>query len=277
MLREKLHALVQDLNVASNKGLSERFDSTIGAATVLMPFGGTRQLTPALSMVAKLPVFGETTTVSGMAWGFNPYLMEADQFRGAYLCVVESVSRLVATGFDHTRLYLTFQEYFEKLRDDPARWGKPAAALLGALMAQIDLGIAAVGGKDSMSGSFENLDVPPTLVSFATGLAHVSDVVSPEFKGAGHRLVVIAPSYDALSRQSLSWLHHSRAPEPLLQLPHPATAELPRCFSRAVWAMASAFLLSRNMQPISSSRRHTVLLSSSLNPELPLMTLTALP
>ncbi|WP_455039955.1 phosphoribosylformylglycinamidine synthase [Lancefieldella rimae] len=195
-LRERLHALVQDLNVASNKGLSERFDSTIGAATVLMPFGGTRQLTPALSMVAKLPVFGETTTVSGMAWGFNPYLMEADQFRGAYLSVVESVSRLVATGFDHTRLYLTFQEYFEKLRDDPARWGKPAAALLGALMAQIDLGIAAVGGKDSMSGSFENLDVPPTLVSFATGLARVSDVVSPEFKSAGHRLVVIAPTYD---------------------------------------------------------------------------------
>ncbi len=195
-LRERLHALVQDLNVASNKGLSERFDSTIGAATVLMPFGGTRQLTPALSMVAKLPVFGETTTVSGMAWGFNPYLMEADQFRGAYLSVVESVSRLVATGFDHARLYLTFQEYFEKLRDDPARWGKPAAALLGALMAQIDLGIAAVGGKDSMSGSFEDLDVPPTLVSFATGLARVSDVVSPEFKGAGHRLVVITPTYD---------------------------------------------------------------------------------
>ena len=195
-LREKLRALVQDLNVASNKGLSERFDSTIGAATVLMPFGGRRQLTPALSMVAKLPVSGETTTVSGMAWGFNPYLMEADQFRGAYLSVVESVSRLVATGFDHTRLYLTFQEYFEKLRDDPARWGKPAAALLGALMAQIDLGIAAVGGKDSMSGSFEDLDVPPTLVSFATGLARVSDVVSPEFKGAGHRLVVITPTYD---------------------------------------------------------------------------------
>ena len=195
-LRERLHALAQDLNVASNKGLSERFDSTIGAATVLMPFGGTRQLTPALSMVAKLPVFGETTTVSGMAWGFNPYLMEADQFRGAYLSVVESVSRLVATGFDHARLYLTFQEYFEKLRDDPARWGKPAAALLGALMAQIDLGIAAVGGKDSMSGSFEDLDVPPTLVSFATGLARISDVVSPEFKGAGHRLVVIAPTYD---------------------------------------------------------------------------------
>ena len=195
-LRERLHALAQDLNVASNKGLSERFDSTIGAATVLMPFGGTRQLTPALSMVAKLPVFGETTTVSGMAWGFNPYLMEADQFRGAYLSVVESVSRLVATGFDHARLYLTFQEYFEKLRDDPARWGKPAAALLGALMAQIDLGIAAVGGKDSMSGSFEDLDVPPTLVSFATGLAHVSDVVSPEFKSAGHRLVVITPAYD---------------------------------------------------------------------------------
>ncbi len=195
-LRERLHALVSDLNVASNKGLAERFDSTIGAATVLMPFGGTHQLTPALAMVAKLPVYGETTTVSGMAWGFNPYLMEADQFRGAYLSVVESVSRLVATGFNHTKLYLTFQEYFEKLRDDPARWGKPAAALLGALMAQIDLGLAAVGGKDSMSGSFEQLDVPPTLVSFATGLASVSDIISPEFKGTGHRLIAIVPTYD---------------------------------------------------------------------------------
>ena len=160
-----------------------------------MPFGGARQLTPALSMVAKLPVMGQTNTVSGMAWGFNPYLMEADQFRGAYLSVVESVSKLVATGFKYQDLYLTFQEYFEKLGQNPNRWGKPAAALLGALMAQVNLGLAAVGGKDSMSGTFEDLDVPPTLVSFATGLTKVDKIVSNEFKGAGHRLISIVPSY----------------------------------------------------------------------------------
>ena len=179
-LGEKLHSLVRDLNVASHKGLSERFDSTIGAGTVLMPFG----------------VMGQTNTVSGMAWGFNPYLMEADQFRGAYLSVVESVSKLVATGFKYQDLYLTFQEYFEKLGQNPNRWGKPAAALLGALIAQVNLGLAAVGGKDSMSGTFEDLDVPPTLVSFATGLIKVDKIVSNEFKGAGHRLISIVPSYD---------------------------------------------------------------------------------
>ena len=196
-LSQKLHNLVTDLNVASNKGLSERFDSTIGAATVLMPFGGKTQLTPAMAMAAKLPVDGETTTCSGMAWGFNPYLMEADQFTGAYLSVVESVSRLVAAGFEHRDFYLTFQEYFEKLRDEPERWGKPMAAVLGALMAQVDLGIGSIGGKDSMSGSFEDLDVPPTLVSFATGLGHVGRVTSPEFKGAGHKVIAVLPNYDA--------------------------------------------------------------------------------
>ena len=196
-LAQKLHNLVTDLNVASNKGLSERFDSTIGAATVLMPFGGKTQLTPAMAMAAKLPVDGETTTCSGMAWGFNPYLMEADQFTGAYISVVESVSRLVAAGFEHKGFYLTFQEYFEKLRDEPERWGKPMAAVLGALMAQVDLGIGSIGGKDSMSGSFEDLDVPPTLVSFATGLGHVGRVTSPEFKGAGHKVIAIIPNYDA--------------------------------------------------------------------------------
>ena len=196
-LAQKLHSLVTDLNVASNKGLSERFDSTIGAATVLMPFGGKTQLTPAMAMAAKLPVDGETTTCSGMAWGFNPYLMEADQFTGAYLSAVESVSRLVAAGFEHRDFYLTFQEYFEKLRDEPERWGKPMAAVLGALMAQVDLGIGSIGGKDSMSGSFEDLDVPPTLVSFATGLGHVGRVTSPEFKGAGHKVIAVLPNYDA--------------------------------------------------------------------------------
>ena len=155
-LAERMTSLVTDLNVASNKGLSERFDSTIGAATVLMPFGGKTQLTPSSAMVAKFPVGGETTTASAMAWGFNPYLMEADQFAGAYLSVVESIAKLVAAGFEHKRAYLSFQEYFERLRTEAERWGKPTAAVLGALMAQVDLGAGAIGGKDSMSGSFED-------------------------------------------------------------------------------------------------------------------------
>ena len=198
-LAERLGALVRDLNVCSNKGLSERFDSTIGAATALMPFGGARQLTPALAMVAKLPVFGETSTVSGMAWGFNPYLTAANPFVGSYVAVVESVAKLAAAGFAREDMYLTFQEYFEKLRDEPERWGKPAAAVLGALMAQVDLGVGAIGGKDSMSGSFEQLDVPPTLVSFATAVGSIDRVTSPEFKGAGHRVARIAPAaYDGV-------------------------------------------------------------------------------
>ena len=198
-LAERLGALVRDLNVCSNTGLSERFDSTIGAATALMPFGGARQLTPAMAMVAKLPVFGETSTVSGMAWGFNPYLTAANPFVGSYVAVVESVAKLAAAGFAREDMYLTFQEYFEKLRDEPERWGKPAAAVLGALMAQVDLGVGAIGGKDSMSGSFEQLDVPPTLVSFATAVGSIDRVTSPEFKGAGRRVARIAPAaYDGV-------------------------------------------------------------------------------
>ncbi len=205
---ERMRSLVSDLNVASNKGLSERFDATIGAATVLMPFGGRTQLTPSMAMVAKLPVLGETTTVSGMAWGFNPYLMSANQFSGAYLSVVESVSRLVAAGLAHRDAYLTFQEYFERLRDDPDRWGKPTAALLGALMAQLDLRIGSIGGKDSMSGSFEDLDVPPTLVSFATACGSVGRITSPEFKGTGHRVIAVTPRYqpDGLTPEPRSLL-----------------------------------------------------------------------
>lgn len=199
-LAERMEALVTDINVCSNKGLSERFDSTIGAATVLMPFGGIHQLTPSMAMVAKLPVFGETTTCSGMAWGFNPYLTEANQFVGSYVAVVESVAKLVSAGFLRQDMYLTFQEYFERLRNEPERWGKPAAAVLGALMAQIDLGVGSIGGKDSMSGSFEKLDVPPTLVSFATAVGKVDRATSPEFKQAGSRIVRIAPArYDGVT------------------------------------------------------------------------------
>ena len=194
-LSERMHTLVTDINVASNKGLSERFDSTIGAATVLMPFGGCRQLTPNMAMVAKFPVFGETTTASAMAWGFNPYISERNQFTGAYLSVVESLSKLVAAGFEHEKAYLSFQEYFGKLKDDPTRWGKPVASVLGALMAQADLGVGAIGGKDSMSGSFEDLDVPPTLISFAVAVGDMRHATSPEFKKAGHRIVRIAPRY----------------------------------------------------------------------------------
>ncbi len=194
-LAERMNKLVTDINVASNKGLSERFDSTIGAGTVLMPFGGKRQLTPNMAMVAKLPVFGETTTASAMAWGFNPYIMSKNQFTGAYLSVVESLAKLVAAGFEHEKAYLSFQEYFEKLRDEPERWGKPAAAVLGALMAQVDLGAGAIGGKDSMSGSFEDLDVPPTLISFAVAVGNMKRATSPESKDADHRIVRIAPRY----------------------------------------------------------------------------------
>ena len=192
---EKLESLVTDLNVCSQKGLGERFDSTIGAATVLMPYGGKYQLTPTMAMAAKLPVDGETTTCSGMAWGFNPYLTEADPYRGAYLAVVESITKLVCAGFRHKDMYLTFQEYFEHLGDAPERWGKPLSALLGALDAQMGLGIASIGGKDSMSGSFEGLDVPPTLVSFATAIGDTRNVQSPEFKKSNSAVVLLRPNY----------------------------------------------------------------------------------
>ena len=193
-LEEKLRAIVGDLNVCSKKGMSEWFDSTIGAATVVMPFGGVRQLTPVQTMAAKLPVLtGQTETCSGMAWGYNPVIMSQSPYRGAYLAVVESLSKLVAAGFSKDRAYMTFQEYFERLGEDPKRWGKPLAALLGALEAQTDLGVAAIGGKDSMSGSFEDLDVPPTLVSFAISWGKAGNVISPEFKQAGSPVVWLAP------------------------------------------------------------------------------------
>ena len=193
---QKMKSMVGDLNVCSKKGLSERFDSTIGAATVLMPFGGAYQLTPQNAMAAKLPVDGETSTCSGMAWGYNPYLMSADQYVGARLAVVESVTKLVASGFRYEDAYLTFQEYFERLGTTPERWGKPLAALLGALDAQMGLGIASIGGKDSMSGSFEQLDVPPTLVSFATAVGKADHVVSTEFKKPESTVVLLRPLID---------------------------------------------------------------------------------
>ncbi len=191
---EGYRALVRDLNVCSKRGLSERFDSTIGAGTVLMPFGGKHQQTPIQAMVHKISVERKhTDSCSFMAWGYNPEIAMCSPYHSAYLAVVESVSKLIATGAKFEDVYLTFQEYFEKPGKNPARWGKPAAALLGAFRAQLDYGIASIGGKDSMSGTFEKIDVPPTLVSFAVTTGSVNDVVSNDFKGAGHRVLWLKP------------------------------------------------------------------------------------
>lgn len=189
--------LAGDLNICSKRGLSERFDSSIGAGTVLMPFGGKNQLTPIQAMVNKVSVEKKhTDACSLMAWGYNPFITEKSPYHGAYLAVVESVSKLIATGASFDEVYLTFQEYFEKPNKDGKRWGKPLAALLGAFKAQKELGIAAIGGKDSMSGTFEHIDVPPTLVSFAVTHETVDKIISPEFKGANHKVVILKPDYD---------------------------------------------------------------------------------
>ena len=194
---ENMMAVASDLNTCSKRGLSERFDSTIGAGTVLMPFGGKNQLTPVQAMVQKISLEkGCTEDCSFMSFGYNPFITEASPYHGAYLAVVESVSKLIASGASFEDVYLTFQEYFERVGKDSRRWGKPLAALLGAFKAQMNLGIGAIGGKDSMSGTFENLDVPPTLVSFAVTTGKVPDVVSPEFKAAGHKVCLVKPEYD---------------------------------------------------------------------------------
>jgi len=188
--------IAEDLNICSKRGLAERFDSTIGAGTVLMPFGGKNQLTPIQSMVQKISVEQKhTDDCSFMSWGYNPFITEKSPYHGAYLAVVESVCKLVASGASFKDVYLTFQEYFERLGKDGKRWGKPLSALLGAFEAQKELGIGSIGGKDSMSGSFEDLDVPPTLVSFAVTTGKVNEVISPEFKKAGNRVVLIFPEY----------------------------------------------------------------------------------
>ena len=183
-----LREMAASLQSASRRGHAERFDATIGCGSVLMPFGGKYQRTPTQVMSALLPVLPgqETDQASVMAWGFDPEAMAADPCRGAYDGVVTSLAKLVAAGADYRRAYLTLQEFFEKLRDDPRRWGRPFAALLGALDAQLDFGAAAIGGKDSMSGTFNDLDVPPTLISFAIAPIQAGEVLSPEFKEADH-------------------------------------------------------------------------------------------
>ena len=191
-------ANLSDLNICSQKGLGERFDSTVGAATVLMPFGGKYQLTPTEAMVAKIPVrHGETNTASAMAFGFDPDLSMWSPFHGAVYAVVEAAAKIVATGGKADAIRLTLQEYFERLGTDPKKWGKPFAALLGALRAQHELGIPAIGGKDSMSGTFENLNVPPTLVAFAAATVHANEVISPEFKYPGNKVLMVPVAHDA--------------------------------------------------------------------------------
>lgn len=194
---EKFKNMMSDLNIASQHGLAERFDSTIGAGTVFMPFGGKYQLTPQQNMVAKVPTLHkDTDTATVMAFGYNPKLSAKNPYMGALYAVVDSVTRAVAAGADYKDIYLTFQEYFERLGVDPKRWGKPLSALLGAYTAQEKLGLAAIGGKDSMSGSFNDIDVPPTLVSFAVAPLSASHAVSSEFKGTDNLVFMLSPKYD---------------------------------------------------------------------------------
>ncbi|MCQ2530217.1 MAG: phosphoribosylformylglycinamidine synthase [Lachnospiraceae bacterium] len=192
---ENMKAVASDINVASKRGLSEMFDSTIGAGSVLMPFGGKYQRTPIQAMVHKISMEKKhTDDCSVMSWGYNPMLTSKSPFHGAYLSVVESVCKLVAAGAKYEDVYLSFQEYFEKLGHDPKRWGVPFAAVLGAFKAQVELGVAAIGGKDSMSGTFEDLDVPPTLISFAVTTDKCENIVSPEFKQAGNKVLWVVPN-----------------------------------------------------------------------------------
>jgi phosphoribosylformylglycinamidine synthase len=197
-IRKSWTSLLRDLNVCSQQGLVERFDSTIGASSVHLPFGGRYQSTPTESMVAKIPVLkGETNTGTIMSFGYNAKLAKWSPFHGAYYAVIESVAKIIAAGGKLHDIRLTLQEYFERVGTDPKRWGKPFAALLGAYKAQTDLGIAAIGGKDSMSGTFKDLNVPPTLVSFALAPVNVQNVISPEFKNVGSKVVLLSLDLDS--------------------------------------------------------------------------------
>ena len=206
-LYANLREMAADLKTADQRGLIERFDSTIGAGSVVLPFGGKRQLTPTQSMCATLPMLpGQSTdTASVFAWGCDPDRLTVDPYTGAHAAIFSSVAKLVAAGCDYKLAYLTLQEFFEKLKTEPARWGKPFAALLGALDAQLELGAAAIGGKDSMSGTFLDLDVPPTVISFAIAPINKNDVISPEFKGAGHPVYVFGPTEETADSVKEAW------------------------------------------------------------------------
>lgn len=189
-LKEAWLSVLSDLNACGKKGLVERFDSSIGAATVTMPFGGKYQLSPIQTMTAKLPNdLGESDVVTLMSYGFDPYISKESPYHGAVYAVINSVAKIVAAGGDMNKIHFTFQEYFKRLGDKAERWGEPLAALLGAYEAQMKLGLASIGGKDSMSGSFNDIDVPPTLVSFAVDTGNANDIISPELKKAGNVLV----------------------------------------------------------------------------------------
>lgn len=196
-----------DLNVCSQKGLVEMFDSSIGAGTVTMPYGGLYQLTPTQTMIAKLPVLkGKTDAITMMSYGFDPYLSSWSPYHGAIYAVIHSVAKIAASGGDVSKIRFTFQEYFERLGEKPERWGKPMAALLGAYDAQVGLGLPSIGGKDSMSGSFNEIDVPPTLVSFAVDVANAKNVVTPELKNAGDILVKIDIKKDEYDRPDYAYV-----------------------------------------------------------------------
>lgn len=194
--KEKFLKNLKKLNVCSKKGLVEMFDSTIGSGTVLMPFGGKNQLTPPVSMVCKIPTMKNTNTVSIMSYGYNPDVAMWSPFHSAIYAVVDSISKIVATGGDYKNTRLTFQEYFEKLGDDKEKWGKPFSALIGALYVQLALKIGAIGGKDSMSGTFKDINVPPTLVSFAVNIAKIDTIISPEFKKDDTNILYLITKYD---------------------------------------------------------------------------------
>ena len=206
-LYASLREMAGDLKTASRQGLVERFDGSIGAGSVTMPFGGKTQKTPAQSMAALLPVLpGEfTNQASVMSWALDPDHMSIDTYTGARAAVYHSMAKLVAAGADYKKAYLTLQEFFEKLRQEPTRWGKPFSALLGAMDAQLELGAAAIGGKDSMSGTFLDMDVPPTLISFAIAPIQAQDVITPEFKAAGHPVYLFAPDEDTAESQKAAW------------------------------------------------------------------------
>ena len=197
-VREAWLNTLKDLNVCSQKGLVEMFDGSIGAGSVFMPYGGKYQLTETQTMVAKLPVLkGKTDTVTMMSYGFDPYLSSWSPYHGAVYAVLESVARIVASGGDYSRIRFTFQEYFRRMTEDPHRWSQPFAALLGAYSAQMGFGLPSIGGKDSMSGTFNDIDVPPTLVSFAVDIASDKTIITPELKKAGNKLILLKIDRDA--------------------------------------------------------------------------------
>lgn len=249
-------ANLQRLNVCSQKGLVERFDSTIGAGTVLMPFGGEYQLSPAEGMAAKIPVLkGETNSGTAMAYGYNPDLASWSPFHGAIYAVVESIAKIVAMGGDYRKVWLTLQEYFEKLGKDQKKWGKPFSALLGAFLVQKKLGIPAIGGKDSMSGTFRELHVPPTLVSFAVAAIDVKHVLSTEFKRVGSKVVLVAldkdsddlPDFEQLKR-NYSAIYRLNCEKRILAASTVKTGGIAEAVSKMCFGNGIGFRCAENME-----------------------------